>query len=190
VRENPEILKPARPAPPKTRDGIGAVVSRRMRRYRPFWGVFVTTLVLDQVSKQIVLACIPSSYEHPPVTVIPGFFNLMHIYNRGAAFSMLNGQGWLLVLLALGALAAIFRWRRSLELEKLPVQWAFGLLTGGIVGNVIDRMLHGFVVDFLDVILPFYGNWPTFNIADMGICIGVFLYLFLSLRSPTEAGKA
>jgi signal peptidase II len=112
---------------------------------------------------------------------------------------MLSGQGVLLVALAVIALAAIFHWRRSLELERKSVQFSFGLLTGGIVGNVVDRLLYGHVVDFIDINPPGYGflvkhllgwpegsRWPAFNIADSGICIGVFLYMGISFFTPAR----
>jgi signal peptidase II len=156
----------------------------RAARYWLFWLLFVATFALDQASKQIIWRTLPSGYDAPPVPLIPGVFNLVHVHNRGAAFSLFSGYGWLLVVLALGALVATFIWRRNLELERRAVQFAFGMLTGGIVGNVADRLLYGYVVDFLDVILPGYGHWPAFNIADAGICIGVLLYLVVSFRHP------
>lgn len=156
----------------------------RLRHYLLFWIVFLVVLGLDQATKLAVLAWVPDSYENPPIEVIPGFLNLVHVYNHGAAFSLFSGYGWVLVILALGALFAIFYWRRALELERTGVQWAFGLLTGGIVGNVIDRLAYGHVVDFVDVTLPFYGRWPAFNVADSGICVGVGLYLLYSFRQP------
>ena len=160
----------------------------RFRRYRLFWSVAVVVLVLDQLSKLAVLAWVPlTETTDDAIAIIPDFFNLVHVYNHGAAFSLFSGYGWALVILALVALWAIFRWRRALELEKTGVQWAFGLLTGGILGNVIDRLIHGHVVDFLDVILPFYGRWPAFNVADCGICVGVGLYLLYSFRHPQGA---
>ncbi|MDR2981256.1 MAG: signal peptidase II [Puniceicoccales bacterium] len=161
----------------------------RFRRYIPFWTILFTLLALDQVTKLATLAWIPSSYENPPIEVIPGFFNLVHVYNKGAAFSMFSGHRWPLVILALGALIGIFFWRRSLELERPIVQWAFGLLTGGIIGNVIDRVFYGHVVDFLDFNIPLYGHWPAFNIADSGICIGVGLYVVYSFMRPVKKEK-
>lgn len=151
----------------------------------------MVVLVLDQLTKMAVLAWVPfTEKEYDALAIIPGVFNLVHVYNHGAAFSLFSGYGWALVMLALVALWAIFYWRRALELEKTGVQWAFGLLTGGILGNVIDRLAHGHVVDFLDVILPFYGRWPAFNVADCGICIGVGLYLLYSFRHPQNAEKS
>ena len=73
----------------------------------------------------------------------------------------------------------IYRYRRCLALKQPFMQVSFGLLCGGIVGNLIDRIFHGHVIDFLDVHLPFY-RWPAFNIADMGITLGLFLYLVTS----------
>ena len=162
----------------------------RFRRYRLFWIIEVIVLALDQLTKLAVLEWVPfTQSEADAIAIVPGFLNLVHVYNHGAAFSLFSGYGWALVLLALVALFAIFFWRRALELEKTGVQVAFGLLSGGIVGNVIDRLIHGHVVDFLDVILPFYGRWPAFNVADMGICIGVGLYLIYSFRQPQKADE-
>ena len=91
------------------------------------------------------------------------------------------------------ALFAIYKLRRSLELHRNPMQWAFGLLVGGILGNMVDRMIHGHVIDFLDFHLPFSipyilpgGRYPSFNIADCGIVIGVFTYIALSFFSKPE----
>ena len=88
----------------------------------------------------------------------------------------------LLASLALATLVAIFFWRSALGLRDRLAQICFGLLCGGIVGNLTDRLLHGYVVDFLDVILPWYGHWPAFNVADSCICVGVVIYLFMSYR--------
>ena len=85
----------------------------------------------------------------------------------------------MLALMALAALAAVFYYRKELKFEIPAMQLSFGLICGGIVGNLVDRALHGYVVDFLDFLLAGY-RWPTFNLADSGICIGVTLYLLNS----------
>lgn len=172
----------------------------RMGRYKSFWLLFAITFILDHLTKFIVVAFVPHSHFHPPIEVISGFFNIVHVYNEGAAFSILKGHGWFLILLALFALWAIYRWRHNLELRNPVVQITFGLLTGGIVGNQIDRLLRGHVVDFLDFDLPFFGifaekllgwppgsHWPAFNIADIGINLGVFIYLVSAIFSTKEA---
>jgi signal peptidase II len=175
----------------------------RMARYKRLWSVLLATFVLDQLTKAAVLLWVPPLNFDKPVVVVPGFFNLVHVYNRGAAFSILKGYGWLLVLFALVALVAIFHYRRYLRLERRSSQWIFGLITGGILGNVADRLFHGHVVDFLDVNPPGFGwfvatfldwpegsHWPAFNIADCGICVGVLFYLvasFFLVQPPAPA---
>jgi signal peptidase II len=103
--------------------------------------------------------------------------------NTGAAWSLFAGKSTLLALLALTTLLAIFLWRRSLGLRLLPVQISFGLLCGGIVGNLLDRLVYGHVIDFLDFHFGSY-VYPTFNIADSGICVGVGIYLWYSFKNP------
>ena len=91
-----------------------------------------------------------------------------------------------LALLALATLVGIYLWRHSLGLRQPLTQVAFGLLCGGIVGNLVDRLLHGHVIDFLDLHFGTY-IYPTFNVADSGICVGVILYLWQSLRESAPS---
>jgi signal peptidase II len=121
--------------------------------------------------------------------VIDDFFYLVHIGNEGAAWGILSGYGGFLAFFALIALFAIYLLRHSLELHRKSMQYAFGLLSGGILGNMTDRLVHGHVIDFLDFHFPFTipwlmptGRYPSFNIADCGIVIGTLLYLILSLQ--------
>lgn len=141
--------------------------------------------VLDQASKAWIFATIPFGTYGPPgaITVIDGFFYLTHVGNTGAAWSLFSGRSTLLAGLAAVTLIGIYAWRASLGLRLPLVQTAFGLLCGGIVGNFVDRLLHGHVVDFLDLHFGSY-IYPTFNVADAGICTGVGLYLLWSLRQP------
>ena len=115
--------------------------------------------------------------------MIGGFFYLIHVGNTGAAWSVLMGKSILLAGLAAATLAAIFIWRKPLGLRSADTQVCFGLLCGGIAGNLFDRLHHGYVVDFVDLHFGTY-VYPTFNVADSGICVGVLIYLFQSLRSP------
>lgn len=117
------------------------------------------------------------------VPVIRGFFYIIHVGNTGAAWSMFSGRSVALALLAVGTLISIYFWRHSLGLKQTVTQICFGLLCGGIVGNLVDRLVHHHVIDFVDL---HFGNYiyPTFNVADSGICIGVLLYLWQSLRTP------
>jgi signal peptidase II len=143
-------------------------------------------LVLDQVTKQWIAARLPfGTYGEAfgAITVIDDFFYLVHVGNTGAAWSMFSGYSKLLALLAAGTLVAIFFWRRALGLHDRIAQISFGLLSGGIAGNLIDRLQHGHVIDFIDLHFGSY-VYPTFNVADSGICVGVLLYLVHSLRGP------
>src|SRR5690606_35883307 len=108
--------------------------------------------VLDQVTKIWINARLPLGTYGPPgaITIIDNFFYLVHVGNTGAAWSMFSGRSMWLAALAFVTLGAIYFWRRALGLRQPVIQIAFGLLCGGIVGNLVDRMLLGHVIDFID----------------------------------------
>jgi signal peptidase II len=133
-----------------------------------------TVLVLDQVTKYIVERRISL---HDVVAVIPGFFNLTHVRNKGAAFGILSGlpESWrsaFFIMITIIAVAAIIILIIKTH-ERLSV-YAFSLIAGGAVGNVIDRIRYGEVVDFIQWYVKSY-YWPSFNVADSAISIGVAL---------------
>ncbi len=167
-----------------TVDPRSSILGRTLA-YRTLWVIALITFVLDQLTKSMIAARLPFGSYGPraQIEVIHGFFNLVHVGNTGAAWSMFSGKSLGLAFVALGALAAIFFWRRTLGLQYRGVQPAFGLLCGGILGNLVDRVRYGHVIDFLDL---HFGNYiyPTFNVADSAICIGVFWYVLWSLRQP------
>lgn len=140
-------------------------------RWRLLFGTAAALLALDQASKLLVMACIP---EHRPVPVINGVFNLVNIRNRGAAFGFLNRsdiewQFWLFLVATLVAIWAIVVLARS---TRRPLLLAgLGLILGGALGNLADRLRFRAVVDFLDLYWRGW-HWPAFNVADMGICLG------------------
>ena len=161
---------------------------QRIHAYRLLWTLALLVFMADQLSKLWVVSRIPfdPGHTHAPlaeIEIIPGFFYFIHVGNTGAAWSILSGKSTLLAMLALGTLVAIFFWRRSLGLHLRPVQLSFGLLCGGIVGNLLDRLAYGHVIDFIDLHFGDY-IYPTFNIADSGICVGVVIYLWHSFRQP------
>jgi signal peptidase II len=160
----------------------------RLLPYRLLLILATATLALDQATKFWVAAHIPfdSLHSHDvgqDLIVIPGFFWLIHVGNTGAAWSMFSGQSLLLAALAFATLAAIAWWRHTLGLRERGAQLAFGLLCGGIAGNLLDRLTRGHVTDFLDFHFGSY-IYPTFNVADSGICVGVFIYIVRTLRTP------
>lgn len=156
----------------------------RLLAYRRLWLLAVLVLALDQLTKYWISVRLPfGSYGAAGHAVIPGFFNLVHVGNTGAAWSMFAGRSTVLALLAGLTLLAILYWRRQLGLREPSAQLAFGLLCGGIVGNLVDRVAYGHVIDFIDLHFGAY-TYPTFNVADSAICIGVFWYILWSLRQP------
>jgi len=133
-----------------------------------------SVIVLDQISKMIILRLLPL-YETIPV--IPGFFNITHIHNPGGAFGFMAGQGpevRSLLFLAMSSLAAVtivyFYLRTPAAYSWLST--ALLLIFGGAIGNMIDRFRFGEVVDFLDFYAGGY-HWPAFNVADSGITVGM-----------------
>ena len=159
---------------------------QRALAYRWLWGFASVIFIADQLSKQWITSRLPlNSYGARGYAIFPGFFNLVHVGNTGAAWSMFSGRSTLLALLALSTLVAIFFWRKQLGLNHRLPQICFGLLSGGTIGNLFDRVRFGHVTDFLDFHFGDY-IFPTFNVADSAICIGVFSYVLWSLRQPAE----
>ena len=161
------------------------ILGARIGAYRWFYILAIMVFAGDQISKIWIRNNLPFNSYHPPdaIPVLPGFFNIVHVGNTGAAWGLFSGKSFWLALLAVVTLLAIFTFRRHLTLERSLVQVSFGLLCGGIVGNLVDRILHGHVIDFLDF---HFGSfvWPAFNLADTAICIGVGLYILHSFREP------
>ncbi len=144
-------------------------------------------IIADQISKTLMVNWL-DLYER--VAVLP-FFNLTLAHNTGAAFSFLAGAGgwqrWFFVLLAVVISAVLVIWMKRLAATARLEAISLALIIGGAIGNVIDRLIYGYVIDFLDVYVGTY-HWPAFNIADSAICIGAVLLIIDSFRKP--AAKA
>ncbi|RUO26377.1 lipoprotein signal peptidase [Aliidiomarina minuta] len=141
----------------------------------------VLVIILDQISKQWILASL-SLYER--INVLP-FFDIVHARNYGAAFSFLSDAGgwqrWFFTLLAIAVSGLLIFWLRKQTKDEWRLNWSFNLIIGGAIGNVLDRLQHGFVVDFLDVYLRLgeqTHHWPAFNVADSAIVIGAALMIW------------
>ncbi len=161
-----------------------------MQRVFSTWRLYSIAALLfswDQLTKTWIVANVPVDNYFSPIPVVPGFFYIVHIYNRGAAWGILDGySGWLAVL-GIAALFLVYHFRHELGLKAPPMQVSFGLLCGGILGNITDRVRFGHVVDFLDFHLGTY-RWPAFNIADCGITVGVTLYVLYNLKDLLPLG--
>ena len=135
-------------------------------------------VVLDQATKALVKARLPL---HESVTVIPGFLDLTHVRNTGAAFGMLNDLDFpfkpaVMVLVALVALGAVASYALTLPPTQRIARYGLALILGGAVGNLIDRATMGYVVDFVDAYWRGVHFW-AFNVADSAITVGVSLML-------------
>ena len=123
--------------------------------------------------------------QPPRAIPITGFFNLVLTWNNGVSFGLLNNNNelnaLLLSLLALAIVIVLIFWLRKAESRRMAI--GLGLIIGGALGNVIDRGLHGAVVDFLDFYINAY-HWPAFNVADSCISIGAVILIIDSLFSP------
>jgi signal peptidase II len=166
----------------------GLALSWRVLRYWRLITIAAAVLAADQATKAWILAHLPFgaySEEAGAIPVVRGFFYIVHVGNTGAAWSMFTGRSLVLAVLAGSTLVAIFLWRKALGLKGTYAQVCFGLMCGGIAGNLVDRVLRGHVVDFLDFHFGSY-VYPTFNVADSAICVGVALYILSTLGTPSR----
>jgi signal peptidase II len=142
-------------------------------------------ILLDQLSKWIVSAQLDL---YDSIALIPSF-NLVLAHNYGAAFSFLAGAGgwqrWFFTGLAIIVAVVLTVWMSRLKSDAKWEAISLALILGGAIGNVIDRVLHGYVIDFIDVYYASY-HWPAFNIADSAICVGAVMLVIDSFRKKPE----
>lgn len=150
----------------------------------PYFLIVAVVVGLDQLSKRMILG---ELHLYETREIIPGFFNLVHVTNTGAAFSFLadvesSWRHYFFVAIAVSAVILLtigcYRYREE-EPWLLP---PFALIAAGAAGNLIDRLLYGHVIDFLDFSLAGY-HWPAFNLADSSICIGAVLFIILNWKT-------
>ena len=147
-------------------------------------------LLADQATKITVKAVIPL---WDGIVVLPGFFNLVHTVNKGAVFGFLNRhdiswQRWFFIAATLVAMALIGYLARSARRDDSLQLTSLGLILGGALGNLVDRIWLGHVIDFLDFYVGSY-HWPAFNVADSAICMGAFLLLAALYRKPEKRDR-
>jgi len=154
----------------------------------PRWAlIFIAVLIgADQLLKQYMLSLV---FEPPRVIEVTGFFNLVPVWNRGVSFGMLGDSEtsrWILVGLAFVIVAILVVW--LIRAGSAVVVFALVLVIGGALSNVIDRVVFGAVVDFIDI-HAFGWHWPAFNLADMSIVAGTALLLYYGLFGSPRALK-
>jgi signal peptidase II len=147
----------------------------------PWLGIAAIVVLCDQLSK----ISISKLFVHGEEKTVTSFFNLVLAYNPGAAFSFLSNQGgwqrYLFTGIGLAAAGFIVYLLRRHAGQRMFC-WALALIMGGAIGNVIDRVLYGHVIDFLDFHLAGWGHFPAFNVADSAITLGAILFIFDELR--------
>lgn len=148
------------------------------------FAVSIITLLVDQISKGLIDACFTFGLRVP---VIKHFFYITSCHNEGAAWSIFINQKVFILVCTFLALLLIYRYLYVFKLNTRN-NIAFGLLIGGIVGNLVDRVLFGYVRDFLDLYIVSY-DYPVFNFADVAIVVGVFL-LFIAISKGEDVKDA
>ncbi|MBC7349610.1 MAG: signal peptidase II [Candidatus Aminicenantes bacterium] len=157
-----------------------------------FYFIFIFFwLAMDQLSKYLVARSL-SLYQVVPV--IPGFFNLTRVHNRGAIFGFLGNSAHplALIFLNLGALlafAVVAYYFLKTPPEMVLTRLSFALIISGAMGNILDRIFRGYVIDFLDFYLGRY-HWPFFNLADSCITVGAMLLIFNIFRSQKKCSQS
>lgn len=155
--------------------------SRPQTSLLPWLGIAAIVILSDQVSKIAITRLFTLGQER----AVTSFFNLVLAYNRGAAFSFLsNESGWqryFFTAIGIGAALFIIYLLKKHAGQRLFC-WALALILGGAIGNVIDRIVYGHVVDFLDFHWKNWGHFPAFNVADAAISIGAALFIIDELR--------
>jgi signal peptidase II len=158
----------------------------------PWLGIALVIILLDQFTKVLIVGWL----QHGDSREVWSFFNIVRAHNTGAAFSFLAHAGgwqrWFFVGLGMAATGFIVWMLKQHGGQKL-FAWALTLILGGAIGNVIDRLVHGYVVDFLDFhwgwLSPLFagGHFPAFNVADCGITVGAALLILDELRRVRRA---
>jgi signal peptidase II len=178
-------LKPAPIADTKPTNVLVRTPNRRIAL------IALLVIALDQLTKQVVLRFL--SYGEEKV-ILQGFFKFVYWKNTGAAWSLFRGNNELLAGVALLALLILFLSRHHFDSRTLLSQVAFGMICGGIVGNLIDRIWAGHVIDFIYFYIDLRNGaelgFPAFNVADSAICTGVGLVFLITWRSEHPAKPA
>lgn len=153
-----------------------------MKRRIFFFLFILLMLIVDQVSKFIIIRNLPLFSS---LNVIPGFFNLIHIHNRGAIFGFLSQSEsqvvfYLLTLASLVALSLVVYYFFKTPPEEKFLEISLSLIFAGALGNLIDRIFRGYVIDFVDLYFKKW-HWPSFNVADASVSIGAVFLIFILL---------
>lgn len=149
------------------------------------YGICSIVLLIDQVVKMLVTF---KMKLHQVITIIPGFFHIHYVRNTGAAFSILKGYRYLLIGFAIVVFLCLQKYISKSKMKRKLEIISLGLLMGGLVGNLVDRLLYGYVIDYLSCSLGTY-QFPIFNLADTAIVVGVLLFVIDIIMQDVETKK-
>ncbi len=157
-----------------------------------YYLVTILILLIDYVSKWVAREKLILNF---PVEIIPGYLRLSYWENSGVAFGLFNSlsstwKPYILAAMAIIAVIAIIWYSLHMPADRKMLQMALAIMAGGILGNFVDRILRGYVVDFIDFHIHDIFAWPTFNVADSAITIGIALLLIDTVRNPAAEAPA
>ena len=141
--------------------------------------IALTVVLVDQVTKLWAVLALKGANA---IVIVPGFLQLYYRTNTGAAFSILSEHTALLAVFSAAISVVLLVWAWRLPAAEQGLRIAIGLILGGAVGNLIDRVRMGEVIDFIDAHWLYKMHWPTFNVADSAVCVGMFLMVAASFR--------
>lgn len=140
-------------------------------------GVALVTLLIDRISKRVVMASLRLGESWNPVAALEPYVSFTYVTNTGAAFGLFPNYGTLFMVIAVVVVVTILLYYRHLPSDQWLVQTSLGLQLGGALGNLVDRFLYGHVIDFID-----FKVWPVFNLADSAVVVGAVILAYYLLR--------
>ena len=144
--------------------------------------VAIVILIIDQLTKGLITSKL---VVNESIQVVKNFFNITYSMNTGAAWSILNNHSYIIMFISIIALIILFRFMYLFDNNKRN-NISFGLIIGGTLGNLIDRIFNGYVIDFIDITIFKY-KYPIFNIADMSIVIGILLLIYAIFKGEDKS---
>ena len=145
------------------------------------WLVLAIAIVADQITKAIITGSLARGESWPD----DGFFRATYVHNSGTAFGLFQDQGFVLTIISFIAVGALIYFFRGGGIQSIIVRVAIGMMIGGAIGNLLDRVRLGYVVDFIDV-----GPWPVFNMADSFITVGIATLAVITMLFPDKLSPA
>ena len=146
-------------------------------KHKKIYEISIVILIIDIISKLIINN---NLIENQSITIIKNFFNITYAKNTGVAFSLLSNNKVIIIILTIIILGILLKYIKGKYINKYD-QIAYGLILGGALGNLLDRIIYGYVIDFINFKIFNY-NYPIFNIADTSIVIGVIIIVITSFK--------